>query len=53
MSTASLPYLTRARPGLAAVFKARWEDFEVDEIPAIEPDGTGDHLWLEVEKRGL
>ncbi|MGK7312270.1 MAG: tRNA pseudouridine(13) synthase TruD [Candidatus Longimicrobiales bacterium M2_2A_002] len=53
MSTASLPYLTADRPGLTAVFKARWEDFEVTEIPAIEPDGAGDHLWLEVEKRGL
>ena len=53
MSTASLPYLTADLPGLSAVFKARWEDFEVQEIPAIQPEGTGDHLWLEVEKQGL
>ncbi len=46
------PYLT-GLPGLRATFKARWEDFEVREIPSTEPDGTGDHLWLEVEKRGL
>ncbi len=48
-----LPYLTADHPGLRAVFKARWEDFEVEEIPEIEPEGTGDHLWLEIEKRGL
>ena len=49
----SLPYLTDALPGVEAVFKARWEDFEVEEIPSIEPAGAGDHLWLEIEKRGL
>jgi tRNA pseudouridine13 synthase len=35
------------------VYKARWEDFEVAEIPSIEPEGAGEHLWMEVEKRGL
>lgn len=53
MSIADLPYLTADRPGLRAVFKARWEDFEVEEIPRMEPEGTGDHLWIEIEKRGL
>ena len=53
MSVAALPYLTADLPGLRAVFKARWEDFVVEEIPAIEPEGSGDHLWLEIEKRGL
>jgi len=48
----SLPYLT-AGPGLRAVFKARWEDFEVEELPARDPEGEGDHLWLEIEKHGL
>lgn len=53
MSTADLPLLTVDLPGVRAVYKARWEDFEVEELPAIEPDGTGDHLWLEIEKQGL
>ena len=53
MSSADLPYLTSDRPGLRAVYKARWEDFEVEEVPKFEPEGTGDHLWLEIEKRGL
>lgn len=53
MSIADLPYLTADLSGLDAVFKARWEDFEVEELPQFEPEGTGDHLWLEIEKRGL
>jgi tRNA pseudouridine13 synthase len=32
--------------------KASPEDFRVDEIPAYEPAGAGEHLWLLVEKRG-
>lgn len=47
-----LPFLLEGAP-LRAVLKARWEDFRVEEVPATEPAGTGDHLWLEVEKRGL
>ena len=27
------------------------EDFVVEEIPRVEPDGEGGHLWLWVEKR--
>jgi tRNA(Glu) U13 pseudouridine synthase TruD len=27
------------------------EDFVVEEIPRIQPDGEGGHLWLWVEKR--
>jgi tRNA pseudouridine13 synthase len=53
VSDARLPYLTADLPGIRGVFKARWEDFEVEEIPARHPTGEGDHLWLEVEKRGL
>lgn len=28
------------------------EDFRVYEMPLIEPGGSGNHLWLEIEKRG-
>jgi tRNA pseudouridine13 synthase len=48
-----LPYLTGADVAIAGVFKARWEDFVVAEIPAVEPAGHGDHTWLEIEKQGL
>jgi len=39
--------------GLSAVLKARPEDFEVEEILGFEPDGEGEHLLVQVEKRGL
>jgi tRNA pseudouridine13 synthase len=29
------------------------EDFQVDELPAFEPSGSGEHLLLQVEKRGM
>ena len=29
------------------------EDFEVEEIPAYLPGGTGEHLYLWIEKRGM
>ena len=35
------------------VIRQECEDFEVEEIPAYLPDGTGDHLYLWVEKRDL
>ncbi|MCA8966195.1 MAG: tRNA pseudouridine(13) synthase TruD [Planctomycetes bacterium] len=33
-------------------YKVRPEDFVVEELPAYEPSGSGDHVWLWVEKRG-
>lgn len=35
------------------VLKSVPEDFEVDEIPAYEPSGEGDFLYLHVEKRDI
>lgn len=46
-------YLTRDVPGVGGVIKQRDEDFLVDEIPLYEPSGSGDHIYLYVEKRGL
>lgn len=37
----------------SAVLKASAEDFQVDEVLDIPLSGTGEHLWLWVEKRGL
>jgi tRNA pseudouridine13 synthase len=36
-----------------AVLKATADDFQVDEVLDIPLSGTGEHLWLWVEKRGL
>lgn len=38
---------------LEGVFRARPEDFLVEELPGFEPSGAGEHLLLEVEKRGM
>jgi tRNA pseudouridine13 synthase len=42
----------RAWPGTGAiaVFKAQAEDFRVTELPAVEPSGSGEHLYLHIEK---
>ncbi|MGY4515501.1 tRNA pseudouridine(13) synthase TruD [Lysobacter sp. HA18] len=38
---------------LTATFRSRPEDFVVEEIAGFEPTGTGEHLLLEIEKRGM
>ncbi len=40
-------------PGVGGQIKSIPEDFEVEEIPAYDPCGEGEHLFLWVEKRGL
>lgn len=45
-----LPFLSSSA-GVAGRLKVEPEDFEVEEIPAYEPHGTGHHLFLWIEKR--
>lgn len=45
------PSLTQTPP-VEGVFKSVPEDFVVEEIARIEPEGEGDHCWLWIEKRG-
>jgi tRNA pseudouridine13 synthase len=52
-SAVSPPPLTPDLPGVGGRIKVQPDDFEVEEIPAYEPSGTGDHLYLWVEKRGV
>lgn len=47
-----LPHVTAGVPGSGGRVKASPDDFRVDEIPAYAPQGSGQHLWLRVEKRG-
>jgi tRNA pseudouridine13 synthase len=47
------PLQTEALLGIGGRIKVQPEDFEVEEIPAYPPSGTGDHLYLWIEKRGL
>jgi len=52
MSAASdLPY-AHGGPPLAAILRARPEDFFVDEQLGFAPDGSGEHAFVRVEKRG-
>ena len=46
-------FLTADLPGIGGVLKREPEDFVVEEIPAYEPCGEGEHLFLWVEKRDL
>lgn len=48
-----VPLLTPELPGCGGRIKVRPEDFVVDEIPAYEPIGQGEHLYLRVEKAGV
>ncbi len=47
------PLWTADLPGIGGYIKRHLEDFEVEEIPAYPPSGTGDHLYLWIEKRGV
>lgn len=40
-------------PGIGGVLKARPDDFLVEEIPAYDPCGEGEHLYLWVQKTGM
>jgi tRNA pseudouridine13 synthase len=47
------PLLTTDLPGIGGRIKCLPEEFEVEEIPAYEPSGRGDYLYLWVEKRAM
>src|SRR4030081_977745 len=47
------PLLTADLPGTGGRIKSVPEDFEVEEIPAYQPSGSGDFLYLWIEKRDM
>ena len=47
------PLLTADLPGIGGQIKQLPEDFEVEEIPAYEPSGQGEFLYLWIEKRDM
>ncbi|HMF15736.1 MAG TPA: tRNA pseudouridine(13) synthase TruD, partial [Gemmataceae bacterium] len=47
------PLLTADLPGIGGRIKSVPEDFEVEEIPAYEPSGSGEFLYLWIEKRDM
>lgn len=46
-------YLTAGVPGTGGVIKSIPEDFLVEEVPAYQPSGQGEHCYAVIEKRGL
>lgn len=46
-------YLTAGIPPVGGRIKERPEDFLVEEIPLYEPQGSGEHLYMFVEKTNL
>jgi tRNA pseudouridine13 synthase len=53
LSALNPPLLTPELPGVGGRIKVALDDFEVEEIPAYEPSGSGDHLYLWIEKQDL
>jgi tRNA pseudouridine13 synthase len=48
-----VPYLTPDLPGVGGTIRNVAEDFVVDEVPAYEPSGEGEHIYLRVEKKNI
>src|SRR4051812_35491976 len=46
-------YLTSNISGTGGIIKSSADDFVVEEIPAYEPCGSGEHCYLRIEKRGI
>jgi tRNA pseudouridine13 synthase len=46
-------YLSAHFDGIGGQIKEVPEDFQVEEIPLYLPCGSGEHLYIEVEKRGM
>lgn len=53
MTENPLPGVADDLPGIGGRLKVEPEDFDVTEIPAYEPSGEGEHLYLWIEKRGM
>ena len=47
------PYLTPDLPGIGGKLRVEIDDFIVEEVPAYEPCGEGEHTFFGVEKRDI
>ena len=48
-----MSWLTDDLPGTGGVYKEQPEDFQVEEIPLYPCSGSGEHLYLWIEKSGI
>jgi tRNA pseudouridine13 synthase len=49
----ALPFVTAQIPAITGKLRTTPEDFEVEEVPAYLPSGSGEHLYVWIEKRGV
>jgi tRNA pseudouridine13 synthase len=47
------PLWTTALPGTGGAIGPKLEDFQVDEVPAYLPSGSGEHLYVRIRKSGM
>lgn len=52
LSVEKLPFVTSDLEGIGGVLKARNEYFQVEEIASWEPDGTGSHCIVTLQREG-
>lgn len=52
-ATAELALSTADLPGVGGRLGPEPEDFQVDELPAYVPSGSGEHVYVRIRKRGL
>jgi len=48
-----LPYITAELPGTGGALRVERGDFHVEELPAYQPTGAGDHVFAWIEKSGV
>jgi tRNA pseudouridine13 synthase len=48
-----IPYLTPDLPGIGGKMRVEIDDFIVEEVPAYDPCGEGEHTFFGVEKRDI
>ena len=49
----NLPYATEGFPGTGGAIRETVGDFVVEEVPAFEPSGAGEHLYVNLTKKGI
>lgn len=49
----NLPYATRGLPGTGGSIREFSGDFVVEEVPAFEPSGVGEHVFVNLTKRDI
>lgn len=48
-----LPHINNDALSCSAIIRSQREFFQVDEQLPFDPDGTGGHVWLKIQKRGI